>query len=415
MTSLHDLPKAITSEQEPILLSPPDVGAIEETYVGNAIRSGWIAPVGPDLTAFEAELAAKAGVTHAVGLASGTAALHLGLLSLGVGSGDSVVTSTMTFAATANAIVYCGAQPIFLDCLDDGNMDPELLHETLRDLSDRNRLPKAVVPVDLLGRSADYGRILPIAAEFSVPVLVDAAESFGAHHGGRPTAAMGTAAAVSFNGNKIMTTSGGGALLTDDAALADHARYLSTQARQPVPHYEHTDIGYNYRLSNVLAALGRAQLSRLDSMIERRREVRRSYRVLFEATAGIEILGGEDDAEDNAWLTAVLVDPSATGFSCSELAMHLQMHDIETRRLWKPMHLQPVHSDCLAIGGDVAEGLFERGLALPSGSAMSDAQLSRVVRVIEHFLLEHAVPQASCGRPYSPLEPLSQATSPFLA
>ncbi len=415
MTSVHEVPNTITSEQDPILLSPPDVGMLEETCVRDAIRSGWIAPMGPDLSAFEAELAAKAGVSHVVGLSSGTAALHLGLLGLGVGPGDLVVTTTMTFAATANAIVYCGAQPVFLDCVDDGNMDPELLHDALRTLAAQDRLPAAVVPVDLLGRSADYARILPVAAEFGVPVLVDAAESFGSSCDGRPTAAMGRAAAVSFNGNKIMTTSGGGALLTDDGSLADHARYLSAQARQPVSHYEHTDIGFNYRLSNVLAALGRAQLSRLDTMIERRRTIRRHYRRLFESVVGIEILGGKDDSGDNTWLTAVLVDPETAGFTSAELALRMQMHGIETRRLWKPMHLQPVHSGCMMIGGDVAESLFERGLALPSGSAMSDAQLSRVLSVIEGFLSSRAEPQSSCGQPYSPPKTLSQAASPFLA
>ncbi|RBP66973.1 dTDP-4-amino-4,6-dideoxygalactose transaminase [Brevibacterium sanguinis] len=387
------------TELEPVLLSPPDVGPLEEAYVVDAVRSGWIAPIGPDLTAFEAELAARAQVAHAVGLSSGTAALHLGLLGLGVGPGDIVVTSTMTFAATANAIVYCGAQPMFLDCLDDGNMDPELLHKALRGLAEEHRLPAAVVPVDLLGRAAEYDRILPVAAEFDVPVLVDAAESFGSFHGERPTASMGRAAAVSFNGNKIMTTSGGGALLTDDGELADRARYLSAQARQPVLHYEHTEVGFNYRLSNILAALGRAQLERLDAMISRRRRIRSRYSRLFDAHPGLTVLGAGSRHPDNAWLTAVLVDPGIAGFTAGDLGAWLAEDRIETRPLWKPMHLQPAFADCPRLEGRTSERLFATGLTLPNGSGMTDAQLERVLERIGRFL--GGGPQGACGSPQS--------------
>ena len=374
-----------------ILLSTPDVGPLEEGYLLQAFRSGWIAPTGPDLTAFEAELAAKVGVRHAVGLSSGTAALHLGLLGLGVGPGDQVVTSTMTFAATANAITYCGAEPVFVDCCADGNMDPVLLHEALSVGAAGGRLPAAVVPVDLLGRPADYDRILPIAAEFGVPVLVDAAESLGSFHGVRATAGMGHAAAVSFNGNKIMTTSGGGALLTDDAELADYAAYLSAQARRPVAHYEHIEIGFNYRLSNLLAALGRAQLSRLESMIERRRENRARYSELIAGRDGIALFGEGNPHHDNAWLSAVVIDESRTGFTAGQLGSWMADHDIETRPLWKPMHLQPVFSGLSMHGGEMAESLFSTGLALPSGSALSSDQLDRVLSVIYSFL---------CGGPH---------------
>lgn len=259
---------------ERIYLSSPDVTQSEEDAVVRAIRSGWIAPLGPEVDAFEAELAAYCGREHAVALSSGTAALHLALLTLGVGPGDAVLTSSMTFAATANAIVYTGAEPVFVDADETGNMNPDLLAEAFDALEGEGRQVKLVLPVDLLGKVVDHDRIDAIAAEHGVPVLSDAAESLGATFDGRASASFGVAAAVSFNGNKIMTTSGGGALLTDDAEAAKHVRYLATQARQPIVHYEHTEVGYNYRMSNLLAALGRAQLARLDAMIERRRLMR---------------------------------------------------------------------------------------------------------------------------------------------
>ncbi|MCD1286671.1 MULTISPECIES: aminotransferase class I/II-fold pyridoxal phosphate-dependent enzyme [unclassified Brevibacterium] len=370
-----------------ILLSGPDVGDLEEEYLLRAFRSGWIAPVGPDLEAFEKELAEKVGVAYAVGLSSGTAALHLGLLGLGVKPGDRVITSTMTFAATANAITYCGAEPVFVDCVDDGNMDPIQLHRALKDSIVSGTRPAAIVPVDLLGRPADYDRILPIAAEFEVPVLVDAAESLGSRYRDQACGSLGEGAVVSFNGNKIMTTSGGGALLTDDENLAEYARYLSTQARDPVAHYEHREIGFNYRLSNLLAALGRAQLARLDGLVERRREIRRRYRDSIAAvTDGVTLFGDESEHCDNAWLSAILVDDSRAGFNAGELAAWLAEHDIETRPLWKPMHLQPVFAGTQMYGGGVSQGIFASGLNLPSGSTMSDADVERVIATIAVFL-----------------------------
>ncbi|WP_152347075.1 DegT/DnrJ/EryC1/StrS family aminotransferase [Brevibacterium sp. CFH 10365] len=362
-----------------ILLSGPDVGELEEEFLLRAFRSGWIAPVGPDLEAFETELAAKVGVSYAVGLSSGTAALHLGLLGLGVRPGDLVITSTMTFAATANAITYCGAEPVFVDCSSDGNMDPAQLHRALKNSIRGKKKPAAIVPVDLLGRPADYDRILPIAAEFEVPVLVDAAESLGSRYGAVTCGSFGDAAVVSFNGNKIMTTSGGGALLTDDSRLAEYARFLSTQAREPVAHYEHREIGFNYRLSNLLAALGRAQLTRLDTMVDRRREIRRRYSDTIAAVQGVSVFGNDNDHRDNAWLTAILVDERRTGFSAAELGAWLAEHDIETRPLWKPMHLQPVFAEVPIYGGEVSERIFSTGLNLPSGSKMTDADIDHVI------------------------------------
>lgn len=374
-----------------ILMSSPDVGELEESYIVKAFRSGWIAPLGPDVDAFEAELAERVGVAHAAALSSGTAALHLGLLCLGVQPGDVVVTSTMTFAATANAIVYAGCTPYFVDCeFETGNIDPVLLEQALRELDSAGQRVGAVVPVDLLGKTVDYERICDIAAEFGVPVLADAAESLGATHHGRPAGSFGAASAISFNGNKIMTTSGGGMLLTNDEALVTRVRYLATQARQPAVHYEHTEVGYNYRMSNLLAALGRAQLTRLDAMMARRRAVRDTYRSFFDHVPGVEIFGGTDDREDNCWLSAVIVDPVAAGWSTSQLREVLLAANIESRPLWKPMHLQQVFASAPAKITGNAEELFRRGLTLPSGSALTNDDVERVVSAVDTFVYARA-------------------------
>lgn len=370
-----------------IYLSPPDVGALEEEYVVAALRSGWVAPLGPEVDAFERELAERVGAAHGVALSSGTAGLHLGLLALGAGPGDIVVTSTMTFAATANAIVYTGAEPYFVDADPaTGNMSPELLERAVVSLRDAGESVAAIVPVDLLGKAVDYTAIEEIAARHGVPVLADAAESLGATHRGRAAGSFGRASVLSFNGNKIMTTSGGGMLLTDDAAIAARVRYLATQARQPVVHYEHTDIGYNYRLSNLLAALGRAQLSRLDAMIARRRALRGRYKLCFADVPGVEVFGGDSDEEDNVWLTSILVDEAVAGWSPSDLGAALTAADIESRPLWKPMHLQPVFAGARGEITGTSERLFRAGLTLPSGSALDDAQIERVFSVIGDFL-----------------------------
>lgn len=372
---------------ERIHMSSPDMTELEEAAVVAAMRSGWIAPLGPDVDAFEAELAERVGVAHGVAVSSGTAALHLGLLALGVGPGDIVVTSTMTFAATANAIVYTGAEPYFVDAdVTTGNMDPALLQQALTTLRQAGEHVAAIVPVDLLGKAVDYTSIVAIADEFGVPVLGDAAESLGATHHGKAAGSFGQASSVSFNGNKIMTTSGGGMLLTDDGDLAAHVRKLSTQAREPVPHYEHTETGYNYRLSNLLGALGRAQLSRLDSMIRRRRALRHGYRDLFADAAGVELLGGEDDGEDNCWLTVIAVDPQLAGWRAADLGAHLAGLGVETRPVWKPMHLQPVNSGLPGSLNGSAERLFAQGLALPSGSGLSDDQFAKIVAAVTGWL-----------------------------
>ncbi|MDX2377629.1 aminotransferase class I/II-fold pyridoxal phosphate-dependent enzyme [Microbacterium sp. LRZ72] len=372
---------------ERIYMSSPDVGQLEEDALVRALRSGWIAPLGPEVDAFEGEVAERVGVAHGVALSSGTAALHLGLLTLGVKPGDVVLTSTMTFAATANAIVYTGAEPYFIDAdLQTGNMSAELLREALSELRAAGERIAAVVPVDLLGKAVDYTRILAIAEEFEVPVLSDAAESLGATHAGRAAGSFGHASVLSFNGNKVMTTSGGGMLLTDDADFATHVRYLATQARQPVVHYEHTDIGYNYRMSNLLAALGRAQLSRLDEMIARRRQVRDLYKELFASVDGVEVFGTRDDEFDNVWLTSILVDSEVTGWAPKDLSTELAKDNIESRPLWKPMHLQPIFAEARGRISGASEALFQSGVTLPSGSALTPEQRERVVSRVRDFL-----------------------------
>ncbi len=369
-----------------IYLSAPDVTEAEETAVLRAVRSGWIAPLGPEVDAFEAELAEATGRTHAVALSSGTAALHLALLLLDVRPGDVVICSSMTFAATANAICYVGAEPWFVDADRSANLNPDLLERALASAAAAGRRVGAVVPVDLFGHVVDHDRIDPLVSRAGVPLLVDAAETRGPRWAARPAAGFGDLAAVSFNGNKIMTTSGGGALLCDDAATAKRAGYLASQARQPAKHYHHTEIGYNYRLSNVLAALGRAQLARLESMIERRRAIRQRYRALLDPVPGVSFLGQCEQhagaTRDNYWLTSVVIEPELAGFSCDDLGAALTAAGIESRPLWKPMHLQPVFAGAPAEVDGTGEWLFDHGMSLPSGSALSDSQVDRILEVI---------------------------------
>lgn len=370
-----------------IYLSAPDVGALEQAAVIRAMQSGWVAPLGPEVDAFESEMAIRIGVKHAVALSSGTAALHLGLLALGVKPGDYVITSTMTFVSTANAILYTGAIPFFVDCdIRTGNMDPELLGQAIEKLQQQGKNIAAIVPVDLLGKAADYTNIEAIAEHFGIPVLADSAESLGASHAGKPAGAWGKAAVLSFNGNKIMTTSGGGMLLTDEDDIAQKTRHLATQAREAVVHYEHKEMGFNYRLSNLLAALGRVQLSRLDEMIAQRRELRQMYRELFEGVDGVTLFDGGSDEEDNCWLTSIIVDPEITGWTTAEMSEHLQQANIESRPLWKPMHLQPMFNNTGALGGSASQLLFENGLTLPSGSGLLDEQREIVIATIRIFL-----------------------------
>ncbi|MGW0213423.1 DegT/DnrJ/EryC1/StrS family aminotransferase [Micromonospora chokoriensis] len=375
---------------QPILLSPPDVGPLEESYLVAALRSGWVAPAGPDLHAFESDIAERVGTRGAVAVSSGTAALHLALLGVGVRPGDVVVVPTLTFVATANAVRYIGARPVFVDCDSrTGNVDVGLVADLLRRLRAGGERVGAVVPVDMFGSCADYSALVPVCQEAEVPVVEDAAEALGASHRGQPAGSFGQVGVLSFNGNKIMTTSGGGMLVSDDAALLDRARHLSTQAREPARHYEHRETGYNYRLSNLLAALGRAQLVRLDGMIARRRHLRDQYAKLFAPVPGVQLLGAED-TESNCWLTVITVERERCGWQADDLAAHLSERDIETRPVWKPMHLQPMHDGAESLLTGAAERLFADGLTLPSGSALTEPQIARVFAAIDEFLAVRA-------------------------
>jgi len=370
--------------KERIYLSPPDMSSAERDALVQAFDSNWIAPLGPEVDAFERELAARVGVRDAAALSSGTAALHLALVLLEVEPGDEVWTSTLTFAATANAIRYVGATPVFIDSeRQSWNMDPELLLEALREASKIGTLPKAAIVVDLYGQCADYERILAACQEYDVSVIEDAAEAIGATYRGKPAGSLGAIGTLSFNGNKIITTSGGGALVADDPELVARARHLASQARKPAAHYEHEEVGYNYRLSNLLAAVGRAQLARLDELIESRRAVNRRYREALEGIDGIELLEEPVGRRSNAWLTCILLDEGTLGVGPTDVLEHLESRNIEARPVWKPMHLQPVYRDCRIIAGGVARSLFERGLCLPSGSSLSE---NAQQRVIESFL-----------------------------
>jgi dTDP-4-amino-4,6-dideoxygalactose transaminase len=358
-----------------LFLSPPDVGPRERELLLDAFDSNWIAPLGPHVDAFEREFAGFVGVGHAAALSSGTAALHLALVLLGVGAGDDVLVPSLTFAATANAVTYVGARPVFLDSeWATWNLDPALVEEELAARArDGRAQPAAVIVVDLYGQCASYEPLLASCAAHGVPVIEDAAEALGATYRSRPAGSFGALNVFSFNGNKIITTSGGGMLAGDDAAAVERARHLSTQARDPAPHYEHSEIGFNYRMSNLLAALGRAQLEGLPAKVVRRREVNAAYRDALADVPGIGFLPNAPDGEPTNWLTVVTLDDP------TPVREHLESLDIEARPAWKPMHLQPVFAECEMRGGAVAEEIFRRGLCLPSGSSMTDADVGRVV------------------------------------
>jgi dTDP-4-amino-4,6-dideoxygalactose transaminase len=366
-----------------VYLSPPDVGDEERRMLLEAFDSNWIAPLGPHVDTFEEELAARVGVPHAVATSSGTAALHLALLLVGVRPGDDVLLPTFTFVATAGAAMYLGARPVLVDCdAATWQLDPGLLEDELRRRARTGELPRAVVSVDLYGQTADYGRLVPLCEELDVALVEDAAEALGATHRGAAAGSFGAAAVLSFNGNKIITTSGGGMLLSHSGELAAQARHLATQARLPEPHYQHADLGYNYRLSNLLAALGVAQLRGLDRRLARRRAINETYRAAFDGVPGIRFMPKAPYGEPNNWLTCILVEPAAFGATREDLRRALEAEDIEARPTWKPLHLQPLLASVPSVGGAVAAGIFEQGLCLPSGSSLLDADLRRVVDVV---------------------------------
>ncbi len=368
-----------------IYLSAPDQAGTEAALVTDAIASNWIAPLGPHVDGFEAEMCHRLDVPYALALSSGTAALHLALKVLGVGAGDEVWCSSLTFAASANAIAYVNATPVFIDSdRTSWNLDPNLLLPALDAAAAAGKLPKALIVVDLYGQCADLEPIVAACHKHGVKVIEDAAEGLGATYRGRPAGSFGDLSILSFNGNKIITTSGGGMLLGRHKPWLDHARHLSTQAREPVAHYEHKEIGYNYRLSNLLAAVGRAQLGDLDRRVARRRAINARYREAL-SLPGWSFMPEASFGTSTYWLTCATIDAAAFGASRDDVIAALAKVDIEARPVWKPLHLQPVFFGCRSIGGEVAEALFRHGICLPSGSGLSDSEINRVIAVIKEM------------------------------
>jgi dTDP-4-amino-4,6-dideoxygalactose transaminase len=362
-----------------IYLSPPHMSGREQEYIAEAFASNWIAPLGPHVDAFEQEFCQSVGARHALALSSGTAALHLALRLTGVGPGDEVLVSTLTFSASVNPILYEGGRPTFIDSeRESWNMDPHLLAETLAARAKAGRLPKAVVAVHLYGQSANLEPILAACRQYDVPLIEDAAEALGATYQGRSPGTFGHAGIFSFNGNKIITTSGGGMLVADDREFIDHARKLATQARDPAPHYQHSEIGYNYRLSNILAGVGRAQLQVLPERVQARRRNFAFYQEALGHLAGIGFMPEAAWGCHNRWLTVILIDPTRFGADREAVRLALEAENIEARPVWKPMHRQPVFAAYECVGGAVAEALFRDGLCLPSGSNLTAADLARV-------------------------------------
>lgn len=378
-----------------IWLSSPHIGANEAVFVQEAFETNWIAPLGPHVNGFESDLELYLGVKHSAALSSGTSALHLALILLGVQDGDEVICQSFTFSASANPIVYQGATPVFVDSEPDSwNMDPTALEEAIMSRLSMGKTIKAIIPVHLYGMPANMPAIMDIATRFKIPVVEDAAEALGSKLGGTNCGAFGHFAILSFNGNKIITTSGGGALLSNDESAIQKARFLATQARDPAPHYEHSSIGYNYRLSNVLAGIGRGQMQVLDERVEQRRAVHQKYREYFskwnERGMNIEFQEESRDSFSNRWLTTILIDaPTNKGLTREKLRLALEAKNIESRPLWKPMHLQPVFKDAPYFGDErVCERLFETGLCLPSGSNMTEEEWQKITAALDQVFVK---------------------------
>jgi dTDP-4-amino-4,6-dideoxygalactose transaminase len=370
-----------------IYLSPPDVGQDERALLLDAFDSGWIAPLGPHVDAFEAEIAAKVGVKHGVALSSGTAALHLALLLAGVGPGDRVLCSTLTFVASANPILYVGAEPVFVDAEPASwNIDVDLIEEELESATTRGERYAALVAVDLYGRCCSYERLIPLCERYGVALVEDAAEALGSTVRGRAAGSFGRFGVLSFNGNKILTTAGGGVLVTDDGDEAARARSLAAQARDPAPHYEHSVMGFNYRLSNLLAAVGRGQLRHLEEKVTRRRVIAARYREALAGVPGVAFPDGAEDEDWNGWLTCMAIDPAVAGIDRERVRQVLRSQGIEARPVWKPMHRQPLFSGARALRGAIADGIFRDGLCLPSGSSLPASAQDEIIETIANLL-----------------------------
>jgi dTDP-4-amino-4,6-dideoxygalactose transaminase len=361
------------------------MGGGEQKFIQEAFDTNWVVPLGPNVDAFEEALSAYlGGEKHVVALASGTAAIHLGLILLGVEPGDEVICQSFTFVASANPILYLGARPVFIDSeKDNWNMDPALLEKAIKDrISKTGKKPKAIIPVHLYGIPARIDRIKEIAAKYGIPVLEDAAESLGSEYRGRQCGSFGDLACLSFNGNKIITTSGGGALVCSTAEQSARAKFFATQARDKAPHYQHSEIGYNYRMSNICAGIGRGQMEVLGEFIARRRAIHDFYRNALSGLPGITLLvNPSPEFASNHWLTCILVDPAVAGFDRETLRLAMEAENIETRPLWKPMHLQPLYAGAPFYGNGTSEELFTKGLCLPSSPVLTEEDLERVVSV----------------------------------
>lgn len=378
-----------------IWLSSPHIGLTELHYVNEAFATNWIAPLGPHVNAFEDGLQCLTQTKHAAALSSGTSAIHLALILLGVKSGDIVFCQSITFSASANPIAYQGAIPVFIDSENDTwNMDPTLLKTALEEAKHNGKLPKAIIPVHLYGMPAKMDKILSISKEYGVPVIEDAAEALGSNIDNKPCGSFGEFGVLSFNGNKIITTSGGGALISENAELIEKARFLSTQARDMAPHYQHSHIGYNYRMSNVLAGIGRGQLEVLNERVAARRHNYERYKQYFSKhnDNGFQIQFQEEPQgyNSNRWLTCILVDPKFNkGLNREAIRLAMEVKNIETRPLWKPMHQQPVFASTKSYVNGVSDKLFENGLCLPSGSNLTDEEFVRIFNCLDTIFSKH--------------------------
>ncbi len=376
-----------TASTPRIFLSPPHMSGRERSLVEEAFDSNYIAPVGPMLDRFEREFAATVGSAGALALSSGSAGLKLALRYCGVATGTYVFCSTLTFVASVAPAVQLGARPVFIDC--DGAswcMDPELLAPALAEADRRGQLPKAVIAVDLYGQACDYDRLLAVCEPYKVPIIADSAEALGSYYKGEPVGRRALAAVYSFNGNKIITTSGGGMLVSNDRALLEKARYWSSQAREPVPYYQHVELGYNDRMSNVLAAIGVGQLACLEERVAAKRQIFEWYRELLGDVPGIAFMPEPEYSRGNRWLTVIQLDPRGTGVDPESIRRTLERHNIESRPVWKPMHLQPVFAGTRCHGGQVAERIYARGLCLPSGTALRREDVERVAGIVRTAL-----------------------------
>lgn len=371
-----------------IWLSSPHMGGEELNYVQEAYDSNWVAPLGPNVNGFEKDLADYSGAAHVAALSSGSAALHLALILLDVKAGDTVICQSFTFSASANPIAYQCATPVFVDSeADTWNMDPQLLEQAIKDLMQKGKKPKAIIPVHLYGMPAKMDEIMAIAQRYEIPIIEDAAESLGSHYKGQSTGSFGRMGILSFNGNKIITTSGGGALISNEKALIEKARFLSTQARDDAPHYQHSHIGYNYRMSNIVAGIGRGQMKVLNQRVAKRREINQWYRNLLKNIDGITFhTEPSSDYFSNYWLTSIIINPQKTGITREVLRLSLLEDNIESRPLWKPMHLQPIFKDAPAYTTGISESLFNDGLCLPSGSNMSEEDMERIAESLKKIL-----------------------------